>query len=408
MLSLGVEWHVDFYPMKRNLFIVGKALLVITLMSLTSCHKNLTIVWTSNQDSLTVAKPTLKVYVESSGSMNGYMCDGAELKDAIYSYVSALDSYSDTLYLSYINSEIVPSNEDLRAFIRDLTVSKFKSIAGNKANSDIAEMLDMILKCHQENDVSVFVSDFILDVPQGNAQDFLVNRQIDIRNTFVKKLGEDQDLGVEIFRLESKFDGMYYSSYGNTALSKVKRPYYMWVIGNKHILADLNKKVPFTEIKHGLKNYFAYSTFEDVPFKMTNYAGVTSNPLICKNTINDIYRVNLIANLQATLQDSLLLKDKRRYELLSNQIVIDTIVITKNGEYMLCLDINKNIKPVGEYIKYVSEALPTWIDTYHDEEGNDVKMNIDKTVGIKYIISGVSDAYKEKRVLAGMKFAINN
>ena len=32
----------------------------------------------------------LNVYVENSGSMNGYMCNGSNLKDAVYDYVSDL------------------------------------------------------------------------------------------------------------------------------------------------------------------------------------------------------------------------------------------------------------------------------------------------------------------------------
>ena len=50
--------------------------------------------------------------------MDGYMCDGAELKDAIYGYVSKLNSFSDTTELNYINSQIIPYKKGLKSFIR--------------------------------------------------------------------------------------------------------------------------------------------------------------------------------------------------------------------------------------------------------------------------------------------------
>ena len=40
-------------------------------------------------------KPSkIKLYVENSGSMDGYMFNGSELKDAVYSYVSGLSTHS--------------------------------------------------------------------------------------------------------------------------------------------------------------------------------------------------------------------------------------------------------------------------------------------------------------------------
>ena len=45
----------------------------------------------------------IKLYVENSGSMDGYMFDGSELKDAVYSYVSGLQTHSDTSELYFVN-----------------------------------------------------------------------------------------------------------------------------------------------------------------------------------------------------------------------------------------------------------------------------------------------------------------
>ena len=56
-------------------------------------------------------KPSkVKLYIENSGSMDGYMFAGSELKDAVYSYISGLSTHSDTTEnKSCMSSERIPA-----------------------------------------------------------------------------------------------------------------------------------------------------------------------------------------------------------------------------------------------------------------------------------------------------------
>ena len=49
----------------------------------------------------------LKVYMENSGSMNGYMCTGSTLKDAVFDYISDLSKKVKKTELNYINTKII-------------------------------------------------------------------------------------------------------------------------------------------------------------------------------------------------------------------------------------------------------------------------------------------------------------
>ncbi|MBR1933810.1 MAG: hypothetical protein IJ841_09015 [Prevotella sp.] len=387
-------------------------LLMMACIPLFQGCRDFNVTWTPVEYTKYTGRPTIKVYVENSGSMDGYMCEGSELKDAVYSYVSTLGSYADTVELNYINSMIVPFKGDIKTFINNLNAASFKKTGGNKTNSDIADMLDQILKSLRANDIAIFVSDCILDVPQGNAKDYLVNRQIDIRNAFVKKLQEDGNIGVEIFRLESKYSGMYYYYKGGERLTDVKRPYYMWVIGNKHALAHVNRKVPFSQIKHGVVDYFAYSTYEEVPFEITNQFGLVLNPCKCKTSINGQYTIKIQTDLSTMLQEEKMTADVTRYKTQNPRVrvvSVEKISSTKDpNTHVLTLNIDKGISACGEYIKYVQPETPYWLDSANDETGDSIKKNINKTTGIKNIILGVSDAYSEHRELAGVKFVINN
>lgn len=374
--------------------------------------RDFNISWSPIDYSQNKERPIVKVYIENSGSMDGYMCDGSELKDAVYGYVSTLESYSDTVELNYINSQIVQYSGDLKSFIKNLTPTKFKAIGGSRANSVIGEMLTQILDVQDNRTVSIFVSDCILDVPQGDAKDFLVNNQIEIRNALVKKLEKDKGIGVEIFRMESKFSGVYYYAKGSEHLTDVQRPYYLWVIGNKKLLAYLNANVPFSEIPHGYKNYYAYSTYQDVPFEITNQFGMVHNPCVCKTSINGQYIVKIKVDLSSMLQDEAMIKDVNRYQTQNSQVRVVSVEKINNPQdkntHALTLNINKGISSCGINLKYVLPEIPNWIDSINDDTGQNVTENINKTTGIKNIIMGISDAYRNHRVLASAKFVINN
>lgn len=392
--------------------LLSVALLSIVLFCVLSCSDKIEIKWQAVKSTET-EKLLLKVYVESSGSMDGYMCDGAELKDAMYGYLSKLSTFSDSIELNYINSQIIPYTRELKFFIKDLTPLSFHNAGGNTGNSDIADMLDKILKSTGDNVVSIFVSDCILDVPDGSTSDFFVNRQIDIQNAFTNKLKHNKNLGVEICRLESTFKGWYYYHQGKEYLENVKRPYYMWIIGDKNHLARLNKNVLFTEIPHGVRNYFAYSTLSEPPFEITNESGIKikGNSCVC-NPNRHKYNLLLKVDMRTTLQDGETLCVIENYKKQNSFVAIERIdkILAENTSYTHLIRIavkSEGLKSVGERLALVSLDKPNWMESANDDSGRDVMKNIDKTTGIKYLIQGVSDAYKKYKELAEVKFVIS-
>ena len=392
-------------------------LLLVSIMCLNiSCgSRNVTVTWNDDEAPILSNNFKLEVFIENSGSMDGYMCTGSELKDAVYSYASSLSSYADTTKLNYINSQIIPYRNDMKSFIRDLTPQKFKAAGGNRSNSDIAAMFENILKQTDDNTISIFISDCILDVSNGDAKDFFENRSIDIRNAFTKHLNKHTDLGVEIFCLESTFEGRYYYSTGSELLEKVKRPYYMWVIGNKNILAHLNQKVPpIKEVKHGIKNYFAFSTNSIIPFEITNTKGVAKGKqcIPTKNSDGD-YEFLIKTNLRSTLQGTDVLSDPSNYETITSGIMVNRVTEVPNSSsstftHIVNVIITNTTKSYAERITLKPLYAPSWLEEANDDSGKDIRNNINKTTGIKYLVQGVADAYKKHEQLVDFKFVISN
>ena len=201
--------------------IVRFLIFLLSFTFLTSCKDGSRISWKIQNFPTKKPSPILKVYIENSGSMDGYMCEGSELKDAVYDYISSLNSYASSTNLFYINSQVVPFHEEIQTFIRDLNPTSFRTVSGNRTNSDLADMLQKVIAGTDKNTVSVFVSDCILDVPQGDARDYFVNRQIDLKNAFLKKVVHDKNFGVEIIQLESRFSGKYYRKFNIELQSQV-------------------------------------------------------------------------------------------------------------------------------------------------------------------------------------------
>lgn len=346
---------------------------------------------------------SLNVYVENSGSMNGYMCNGSNLKDAVYDYVSDLKKNTTTCNLFYINSQIIPCKVSLDDYIKNLTPSSFAKAGGNLKDTDLRSIFKLIMNKHEANTVSVFVSDCILDIPES-ATDFFGNCQVSVKNTFNEAIAEHPDLGVEIVKLQSKFDGYWYCGKNKQNLKEVKRPYYIWVIGDKNILAILNEKVPVAKIIGGIDDYCAYSTSQPIAFDIDKkrYAVNHSNKII----------VEVLADLRPSLQDESLLENIYQY---SPENPVQTKVMSvrsiskPNSRYSHVINLEltspQTLKTASITLNY--PEIAQWVKLSNDSTGI-YENSIDKTTGIQYLIQGVADAYRNHMHFGTIAFNLKN
>lgn len=332
----------------------------------------------------------LNIYVENSGSMNGYMCNGSNLKDAVYDYASDLKKHTTICNLFYVNSQIIPCKESLDDYIKNLTPSSFAKAGGNLKDTDLRSIFKLIMSKHEKNTVSVFVSDCILDIPQS-ATDFFGNCQVSIKNTFNEAIEKHPNLGVEIVKLQSKFDGYWFCGKNKQKLDNVIRPYYIWIIGDKNILAMLNEKVPVANIIGGIDDYCAYSTSQPIPFDIEKKRYAVNH--------SDKINVEVLADLRPSLQEENLLENVYQYS--SENPVLTKVVgikpISKSGSnysHVIYLELSspQTLKAASVTLSYPEMAQ--WVILANDSTG--VYANsIDKTTGIQYLIKGVADAYKD-------------
>lgn len=300
----------------------------------------------------------------------------------------------------------------LDAYIKDLNPLSFARAGGNRANTVLRQIFKSVLNAHKRNAISILVSDCILDIPE-DARSFFGNCQVSIKNTFSEALAKMPTLGVEVAQLESKFDGTWFCGNNSERLSGVKRPYYIWVIGDVRLLAKLNKEVQLRNVIHGIKNYCAYAPVRNLPFDADRKTFVVNH--------SDVINVSLLIDLSTTLQGNDVAGNVGQYHSgHPGQVkVISCIPVTGQGSkysHVVDLEINspRILRDESLTFNYPYLApwnypyLAPWVAKSNDDTGRDVKGNLNKTTGILYLITGVAEAYKSYTACGNFEFSLRN
>ena len=374
--------------------------------------------------------PTIKVFVENSGSMDGYVKGATDFENAVYSYLSDLqladlgvkkDSISskNSMELYYINSKVLPFAPDVKAFINALEPTVFRQRGGNRGTSDMSEIIDTILAQTEDNDVSVFVSDCIFSPGnqyrvRDNADEYIVAQQIGIKSHIVEKLTENPDFSIVVMRLTSEFNGIYYNKFDERQQINNERPFYMWLMGDRAYLKTILDEVALTQIKgKGVQNLFMISKpVSAVPYNISLPQPGNGKYEIAKSEQNAItnaktdgkggnsrFQVGISVDFSNILLPDEYLMNPDNY-VVSNKAY--GVEITKysgpnQGRYTHTIKLNL-LQPVlskGTVKISLKNTLPQWINDYTDESGLDIHSvgAMEKTYGLKYLLGGVYDAY---------------
>ena len=105
----------------------------------------------------------LTVYLENTGSMDGYVNGNTGFKQTIYYYLTELrDKITSSIHLFYINSKVISMGNDIKTYIHSTTPTTFKANGGDLGTSDIATVLDSLLSRRKKDEVVLFISDCVV------------------------------------------------------------------------------------------------------------------------------------------------------------------------------------------------------------------------------------------------------
>ena len=364
----------------------------------------------TNENAISITNVDLKnavvnVYIENSGSMNGYMHPSSEFKNDLYSYISGISSVVDNTNLNYISSSVIRINQDPEVFFANLNPASFRMSGLNTKYSEIVDMFKEMLSRTDKNTISIFASDCILDVTGGDAKDFFENRRTTLRDTITKQLNKDKDFAVEIFSCESSFDGNLYPYQSTPVPYKGKRPYYVWVFGPKHLIGALNEKIsPYDSFRTGgIKNSASFANCGQMPLTLS-LLGKEGNSIIIHGKKTEF---EVLVNLSSSLLSEKQISDIASYSYADSKTIVKEIgrIDNKQSSYthVMKIQFNKTSKPIKQSIALPMNKEPKWAESLNDDS---IGVEPNKTYGIKYLIYAVSDAYKNATP-AQIQFVIN-
>jgi hypothetical protein len=370
--------------------------------------------------------PIINVYLENSGSMDGYVNGPTDFENAVYDYLSDLQfadlgiksGSKNELNLNYINSKVLMQRPDVEEFIRALEPNNFRIKGGNRGISDISNIIDTILSQTGPREVSVFISDCIFSPgnkykKRDNADEYLKAQEISIRGRIRQQIIERPNFSIVMLRLLSEFDGIYYNKFDVGQRIKDKRPFYVWLMGDKVYLKRILEVIDINEIEgSGVKNvYMASAKVDKIPFNiLMPKPGKGSYKLdnsIEPKTISNAkatskggdrkFEVSISVDFSNILLPEEYLIDENNYEVSNSAYSVEIKRYSgPNADkytHEIKLILNKPVISRGLITISLKDKIPQWVYEYTDEEGNDVNNAMLKTYGLKFLVEGVNDAY---------------
>jgi len=381
----------------------------------------------------------VKVFIENSGSMDGYVRDIKDFEIVIGKLLVlckdfCLQNAKSDFDVYFINKKVYPAPEikELTDFARTLEPSKNSPYnKGDRSESILNDVIKSIIDSTSENSISILISDCIYSLkPTQNTKGSLGYQQNGTMEVFLNKFRNNPNLNLTtcIYKMISDYEGNYfpydYDPRKKNSISlynlQAKRPYYIWVIGESERVSNFNKKINFNSLK-GFQNSYILSNFtkKKQPYytvlKETNKVGSFKQT---NRKEKDVKSINNVEFNGGTLQFSIAVD-------LGN-IPVDYSYLTTAKNYVVPVGftvksvekIDKNKLSQRDFVTVekttathfitvsttskfttqdlkleLSNKIPTWVEQSNSVDDRNVKDELDKTFGLSYLVQGVSEAY---------------
>jgi hypothetical protein len=370
----------------------------------------------------------LNLYIENSGSMNGYVNGNTTFKNALGDLLVYLkyEFGEHNIHLHFINDTIHPVkfDRDITQFAASLSPETMR--VGNTASSDLNLIFNTILQNTDAGTVSILFSDLIYSIQGSNTEQLLNYQKSQTKDAFLSKARQGDNLQTAIVQLSSSFNGTYWDkNNATTPLRNVERPWYMTVTGEAERVADFNRKIDVEKMA-GFENKFTLTTDD---FSEDNYFSVLTNtynegrfkPIRSMSAydfvrgIEDVevgrggapFRFAVAVDLSRIPVSEPYKTSRANFEVLEGNYRIDTIFaiakkdiqpsdwvrIESAGATHIVL-VEAEGQSFSDLTIAMKKQIPEWVYRTDTEDDRDVEASLTKTFGFKYLVEGVSEAYE--------------
>ena len=390
---------------------------------------------TSGSEESTPIK-SIKIYLETSISMKGYVnADVAgdyQLPLIVPTLITDCDVKFDTTYLFTI-CDRPRTYTNTRNEFRDALIS------GNiftGSSSILDNIFIQIIDSTQKNEVSMLISDCILDLGSGQT---MASRSY-ITTDLYDVLSKHKHISAAVFQYYSDFNGDWYydrNNYPKPFVSEImqNRPFYIWIFGSSSSIKQIFEKNTFKNYK----NIYTYGiNYKEITCKLLKYPkdgriSITDNENIKIIEVSDELPVTFTIGLDLSLFPEYC----KEQNYLSNNLEIDSDFFAPNIEVFDIEDIKKtlskrefeDIRPVisqfglTRFVKLTFDNMPDsvfklilqkkepkWIN--NAEIDDDLCKSIEelekKTFSFTYLTNAFNDKYEGENIFEINFTLINN
>ena len=218
----------------------------------------------------------IKLYIENSGSMFGYVNGRTQLKDMLQNLLVDLkyEYNEENIEIYFVNTKIYnnPIKSDVKDFADKLSPYSIK--IGQTGSSDLNDIFRQITSEIEDNSISILISDFIYSIKKGNTVNLLGEQQALTKDVFLTADKKGQKLTTNVYQYSSDYEGKYYDFNDDGKPFKGQRPYYLAVIGEQGNIKQFTDQIgpKFPKYK-GYSNEYLL-TAED--FKVEDFTVLSS------------------------------------------------------------------------------------------------------------------------------------
>ena len=339
------------------------------------------------------AYQTVNMYIESSGSMVGYFNGNSQIKEILKQYydrISEDKSISDTVTLNFINQSVEEYKNDINSY---LAVAASKCTA---SYTKLDEILSNVMANVSDSTTDILISDYCFTSNNGSFQ----TAESGITRIFTESISKNTNLSVSIFKYISDFKGKYFP--GGIKCNQ-PRPFYIWIFGNKKQL----KKLTCLKIKNANCGMLSLQSHTDVPFSIIRRNTDSARMFDTDGSIK-VEEWNKDRNpVRGDVSYSLLIEADMSNIILSNEELLNSGNYSISEGYEI-VDISNKTESIYDFIistrkpspgeitlSYEIPELPEWV-VKSNYEGSGIPSD-STTLGVKYLIEGVYDAYNNRR-----------
>lgn len=384
----------------------------------------------------------LHVFIENSGSMNGYINKASDFQMAIGRAIQLMKFHygEDNIKTYYINQNVReqqrPDGTDVYNFVKKMLDKKDFTTSGTgkkdrgTTSTDLNEIVKQVLDYVDEDNTAILISDFIYSLSSTNG--VTTSLLYDCRNltmsAFLQATNKlhNTSLATNLIQLYSNFDGKYWhweKPTGNNYVTlNCPRPYYICVLGIDDNVKEFNRDITIDELI-GYKNQFTISnkdvskanyTVFDTKYKKGTYKHVNSSAIhgVTKAKKSNIDEFELgigidLSDFSMSETDKL---DIANYNVETGNYTIERIELIDTTKLATPIDkklVRDNhcthaiiVSCTGfpnDLSISIKRDLPLWVrqtSSIDDRQIATDESEQKRTFGIAYFVEGISDAYK--------------